>query len=146
MALDVTVPPSFERIAIKGGFAGLVAIEMVDGEPWIAGLTPTQAMKPTDLDAVDWTAVAWDAVSNQAFSDIASRKPLDSETAYRQLQAVKQAALEGGRRYNRLNREQLDEVAEAWRQGGPLAVKERFHVSRRQADRYVKRAREAGAL
>jgi hypothetical protein len=71
----------------------------------------------------------------QAFAEV-----LTAEQT-RRLQAVDQPAA-GSRRYNRLDDDQLAEVLDLWTARGSAAVAQRFCVSRRQADRYIKKARE----
>lgn len=158
VALDVTVPTRFgpHQIVLDDptGHAVTVAdvcIEMVNGEPWftMANLgvdsTPPVPLPPAALVGVDWHKAAWDAVRIEAGVQVWTTEAMTPDEQAERMRAVDEAG-EESRRYNRLNRQQLDEVAELWQRGGAQAVAAHFCVSRRQADRYVQKARQAGAL
>lgn len=152
VALDVEVPSTFTAYAPVGKSAGKIVVEMVGGAPHVAATELKPPMSPAELASVDWHGVAWNALRNWVIKNLGQGQVRTNDDLFRfldehsdQLTALDRVVDES-RRYNRLNREQLDEVAELWLKGGSEAVRQHFHVSRRQADRYVKKAREAGAL
>jgi hypothetical protein len=59
---------------------------------------------------------------------------------------VDEAWAHGLRQRNRVTSDLLEEAAKLYLEGGAQAVADGLHVSRRQASRYVQRARERGLL
>ena len=163
VTLDVTLPRARfgpHRVSLEdrsGRFLSTaeVQVEMVDGKPEFIRLDigsgdVGDASSPTvSIDAlasVDWHKAGWDAVLAEAMFDVSAyEKGLTLEEHLRRLQSVDEAAKES-RRYNRLTPDELAEVLELWQAGGSQSVAARFCVSRRQADRYVKKAREKAGL
>lgn len=158
MTLDITLPSSrfgphevvLEDPAGRSVTTAFVSVEMVDGRPEFTRLEfggnsdPPPTVAPEALATVDWSRAAWDAVKIEAAAQVWTDDTLSVDEQVRRLQAVDRTAAEA-RRYNRLSADDLAEVLELWSAGGSQAVAARFCVSRRQADRYVRRARqEAG--
>jgi hypothetical protein len=159
VTLDVTLPSSrfgphrvvLEDPSGRSVTVADVSVEMVDGKPEFITLhiapgsdvsarsSPT--VSPAALATVDWHKAAWDAVLIEAGGQVFLDETLTPNEMVERLREVEQTADES-RRYNRLTGDQLAEVLELWNEGGSQAVATRFCVSRRQADRYVKKARQ----
>lgn len=134
---------------------GWVTLELDEaGVPGLQAIEFTRPATAAQMSTVPWQrvidrSVAWE-LANQYFAatdpgwatrlsegDLRSLR-LDFESRARRLRP----------RRNRITEKLLTDVAAAYGQSGGSvdAVAERFMVSRRQADRYVARAREAGKL
>jgi len=128
-----------------------------DGTAGVVESEYSRQMSPTEIRAVPWQQVIDAALDDMVLTEVMAAKrsadPLRIDPL--RITAEEYAAVDGAavllarrarKSRRRLNPKMLDEVAEAYTAGGPDAVADAFFVSRRQANRYIARAREEGHL
>ena len=122
------------------GFAEC-AVEIVDGRAMIRRVDFSRFVP---LDAVQLARIDWGRVASDVVVHAVLREQLPDE---RGMEAVLEAG-EAQRSYRRLTFDDLGLVAKLWADGGggPQLIVEHFHVSKRQANRYIARARQEGLL
>jgi hypothetical protein len=154
IAVDVDVPTTF-----KG--AGLVPVddwlgtaeawcEMVDGRLKFRALYLDPPLSIDEMARADWGDLAQHLTYNAALKhrspsafDMPTTIPGSVNTGITfEFRDQAAAAAAHQRTYNRLTFTDYERVLELADKGGPDAVAEAFHVGRRQANRYIRRARD----
>lgn len=144
MTFDANVPRKMTgRLAGIGDRVALVDVEVVDGRPHFVRI---EFPEPCDarLLGPEWERAGWEVIIAQVVEDEPDGSASDDEILRHARRVVRvDRAAEASRKYNRMTHAQLLEVLElADGPGGVQAVADRFVVGRRQADRYIARARK----
>jgi len=153
----IDVPPVFRswvpavHLADGEVVHAVVVVEMVGGKERVKQFALERALAPTELQTVDWVALAQQALLIQAFKETALNVEAfpDDEKAQAFIEHDLVEAFpaeQTNRTYNRMRYEDYERVAAAWERGGPKEVRRTFHVSLRQANRYVAKTKEFGLL
>lgn len=152
------VPQRFSEhvhaVDLDGSALGVARLDIavVARREHVVSATFEEPMSPTALLRVDWVRAAHDALLIRAMKEATTTMAatgLDERARATVMDDLIRAVPPGRpsvRTYNRLRFEDYEAVAEAWRSGGPQEVRRRFHVSVRQANRYVAKAKEWGLL
>jgi hypothetical protein len=128
-----------------------VTVQLVAGKEQLDTITFEGSLAPAQLRAVDWSALLQQALLIRAMKEttvnLAAHRDDDRLAEFITSDLIASLPRLGTTRtYNRMRYEDYERVASAWRSGGPEAVSDQFHVSLRQANRYVARAKEHGLL
>lgn len=144
MTFDVSVPKTLTaRGALLDGRGVLVDIEMIEGRPHLRRVEFITPRDARDLGP-EWERACWDVIVDRVLEDGPDESASD-EAILRFARGVVRVAkaADASRKYNRMTHAELLEALElADGPGGVQAVADRFNVGRRQADRYIARARK----
>jgi hypothetical protein len=144
IGLEVSIPRTFRNVvtiaADQPGTFAHIDVEMVAGRAHLTGVRFLSPLGVNQLDRIDWRHMLREAVKVEGIKNLPAQA--DAATMTRAVKGVMDTSAAQRRSNNRLTYEELRRVNELAAQGGPGLVADTFNVSTRQANRYIKKARE----